>query len=245
MKLRRTAGRPAAAGFVTLQDMWLRPAEATPTAGMIVKPRLRGVSHRMAFVLAVPLGAVLVLEADTPLRRIGAIAFAASVALMFGASALYHGVPWPDERRRWLRRLDHAGIYLLIAGTYTLFGLLVLHGVARPVVLAVVWSGTLAAIALKFLWVDGPNWLSVTIGIMLGWVGVIVFPQILDRIGVGGALLVLAGGLAYTVGALVYGLRRPDPIPAVFGYHEVFHAFVIVAVACQYCAVAFFVLPQH
>jgi hemolysin III len=225
--------------------MLLRPAEATPAADVIVKPRLRGVSHRMAFVLAVPLGVVLVLHADDrPVVRVGAIVFAASVVLMFGASALYHGVPWPDERRRWLRRLDHAGIFGLIAGTYTLFGLLVLHGVARPVVLAVVWAGTLAAVALKFLWVDGPKWLSVAIGITLGWVGIIVFPQILTRIGVAGAVLVLAGGLAYTLGALVYGLRRPDPVPTVFGYHEVFHVFVIVAVACQYCAVAFFVLPH-
>ena len=108
--------------------------------------------------------------------------------------------------------------------------------------LGIVWSGALAAVVLKFVWVEAPKWLSAVIGIALGWVGIVVFPQLLDRIGVGGSLLVLAGGLAYTAGALVYALRRPDPLPTVFGYHEVFHALVIVAVACQYSAVAFYVL---
>jgi hemolysin III len=197
--------------------------------------------HAAAFVIALPLGVVLVIDADTSLARIAAVVFAASVAAMFGASGLYHLPNWPEGRRRWLRRLDHAGVYGLIAGTYTPFGLLVLRGHWRPIVLGIVWSGALAAVVLKFVWVEAPKWLSAVIGIALGWVGVVVFPQLLDRIGVGGSLLVLAGGLAYTAGALVYAFRRPDPAPTVFGYHEVFHALVIVAVACQYSAVAFFV----
>ncbi len=221
----------------------LRPAETTPAAG--VKPRLRGLSHEIAFVLVLPLGAALSLEVHTSLGRIAAIVFAASVAAMFGASGLYHRVTWSEARRRWMRLLDHAGIYALIAGTYTPFGLLVLRGDWRLVVLGIVWSGAAAAVMLKFLWVKAPKWLSAVIGIALGWTGVVVFPQLLTRIGVGGSLLVLAGGLAYTAGALVYALRRPNPFPAVFGYHELFHAFVIVAVACQYAAVAFFVLPAH
>jgi hemolysin III len=210
-----------------------------------VKPRLRGLSHEIAFFLALPLGVALALEADTSTGRAAAIVFAASVAAMFGASSLYHRVDWPEKRRLWMRRLDHAGIYGLIAGTYTPFGLLVLRGNWRVVVLAIVWSGTAAAVLLKFVWVDAPKWLSAVTGIGLGWVGVVVFPQLLDRIGLGGSLLVLAGGLGYTAGALVYAFRRPDPVPAVFGYHELFHAFVIVAVGCQYAAVAFFVLPKH
>lgn len=210
-----------------------------------VKPRLRGLSHEIAFFLALPLGVALALEADTATGRVAAIVFAASVAAMFGASGLYHRVDWPEKRRLWMRRLDHAGIYGLIAGTYTPFGLLVLRGNWRVVVLAIVWSGTAAAVLLKFVWVDAPKWLSAVTGIGLGWVGVVVFPQLLDRIGLGGSLLVLAGGLGYTAGALVYAFRRPDPVPAVFGYHELFHAFVIVAVGCQYAAVAFFVLPKH
>ena len=209
------------------------------------RPRFRGVSHRIAFFLTLPLAAVLALEVDTSAGRVAAIAFGTSVAAMFGASALYHTVTWTDEKRRWLRRLDHAGIYALIAGTYTPVGLLVLNGNWRLVVLGIVWTGAATAIALKFLWVDGPKWLSAAIGVALGWVAVVVFPQILDRVGIAGSLLVLAGGLAYTAGAVVYALRRPDPFPTVFGYHEVFHALVIVAVACQYSAIAFYVLPKH
>jgi hemolysin III len=214
-------------------------------AASAVRPRFRGVSHRIAFFLTLPLGVALVLEVDTATGRAAAIAFGASVATMFGASALYHTVNWPDARRRWLRRLDHAGIYALIAGTYTPVGLLILKGHWRLAVLGIVWIGAATAIALKFLWVDGPKWLSAVFGIALGWVAVVAFPQIFDRVGVAGSVLVVMGGLAYTTGAVVYALRRPDPIPEVFGYHEVFHALVIVAVACQYSAIAFFVLPHH
>jgi hemolysin III len=214
-------------------------------AASAVRPRFRGASHRIAFFLTVPLAVLLGLEVETAAGRAAAIAFGTSVVTMFGASALYHTVDWPEARRRWMRRLDHAGIYLLIAGTYTPVGLLVLSGNWRMVVLAIVWIGAAVAIALKFLWVDAPKWLSAVTGIALGWVAIVVFPQIFDRVGTAGSVLVLAGGLAYTAGALVYALRRPDPLPAVFGYHEVFHALVIVAVACQYSAIAFFVLPEH
>jgi hemolysin III len=209
------------------------------------RPRFRGVSHRIAFFLTLPLVAVLALEVDTSAGRVAAIAFGTSVAAMFGASALYHTVTWQDTTRRWMRRLDHAGIYALIAGTYTPVGLLILNGNWRLAVLGIVWVGAAMAIALKFLWVDGPKWLSAAIGVALGWVAVVVFPQILDRVGIAGSLLVLAGGIAYTAGAVVYALRRPDPFPTVFGYHEVFHALVIIAVACQYSAIAFYVLPKH
>jgi hemolysin III len=210
-----------------------------------VRPRFRGVSHRIAFFLALPLAVVLAFEVDTAAGRVAAVAFGTSAAAMFGASALYHGVSWPDAKRRWLRRLDHAGIYGLIAGTYTAVGLLVLEGSWRTVVLGIVWVGAAAGIALKFLWVDGPKWLSAAIGIALGWVAVVAFPQIVAGVGIAGSVLVVVGGIAYTAGALVYALRRPDPVPDVFGYHEVFHALVIVAVACQYSAIAFYVLPKH
>jgi hemolysin III len=209
------------------------------------KPRLRGLSHAVAFVIALPLGLALILEADTGRGRLSAIVFAATVAAMFGASALYNVPNWREAPRRWLRRVDHAGIYALIAGTYTAFGLLVLSGYWRWVVLSIVWAGALAAIVFNFAWIDAPKWISAVIAVALGWVGVIVSPQLLHAIGVGALLLMLAGGLLYTLGALVYALRRPDPRPAVFGFHEVFHVLVIAAVACQYSAVAFFVLPEH
>ena len=208
------------------------------------KPRLRGISHAAAFVASLPLGLVLVQEAGTERGTVAAAIFAASVAVMFGASALYHCFRWPAARARWLRRLDHVGIYGLIAGTYTPFGLLVLRGHWRPVVLAIVWSGALAAALLKFVWLDAPTWLSSVLGIVLGWVGVVIAPQLFDEIGLGGSSLVFGGGLAYTAGALVYAFRRPNPYPAVFGFHEVFHVLVIAAVALQYSAVAFCVLPS-
>jgi hemolysin III len=210
--------------------------------GSDLKPRLRGLLHAAAFVVSVPLGVALILDAETARGRTAAIVFAASVVTMFGASAIYHSPNWPDRPRRWLRRIDHAGVYGLIAGTYTAFGLLALQGNWRPVVLGIVWIGALAAIVFKFAWIDAPKWISAVTGVALGWVGVIVYPQLLEEIGLGGSLLVLAGGLLYTAGALVYAFRRPDPYPAVFGFHEVFHALVIAAVACQYAAVAFFVL---
>ena len=207
-----------------------------------VKPRFRGVSHELAFVAAVALGVVLVEHASGVRPRVAATVFAASVAAMFGASALYHRVDWSPARRLWMRRLDHATIYGLIAGTYTPFGLLVLHGSWRIVVLAVVWTGTAAAVLLKFVWVRAPKWLAAVIGIGLGWVGVIAAPQLWHAIGASGFALLLAGGIAYTAGAVVYALRRPDPLPALFGYHEIFHVLVIAAVAFQYSVVAFYVL---
>src|SRR2546423_10751309 len=157
------------------------PGSYAPRVQPRVKPRLAGLRQGLAFSLALPLGVALVLEADTARGRAAAIVFATSVAAMFGASGLSHRVDWPDTRRLWFRRLDHAGIYALIAGTYTPFGLLVLRGNWRVVVLAIVWSGAAAAIVLKFVWVDAPKWLSAVTGIGLGWVGVVVFPQLLSR----------------------------------------------------------------
>jgi hemolysin III len=163
---------------------------------------------------------------------------------MFGASALYHRIMWTSlARRRLVAKLDHAAIYLLIAGTYTPFGLLVLEGAWRWTILVIVWTGALAAILLKLVWGSSPKWVPATIGIALGWVGVVAFPQI-AKIGVAGVVLTVAGGVCYTVGAIVYARRRPDPLPQTFGYHELFHLLVIAAAACQYVAIAFFVLPR-
>jgi hemolysin III len=161
---------------------------------------------------------------------------------MLGTSALYHRVAWSPARRLWMRRADHAGVFLLIAGTYTPVGLISLHGAWRTTVLAVVWSGAAVAVVLKMCWVRSPKWMSVVIGIALGWVGVVALPQLVRSEGLAPMLLLAAGGLAYTAGAIVYARRRPDPLPRVFGYHELFHALTIVALACQYVAVAVFVV---
>ncbi len=206
-----------------------------------VKPRLRGVSHEIAFAVSVGLGVAIVLTADDSRSRASAIIFASCVALMFGASALYHRPTWPPRARSWLARLDHAGIYLLIAGTYTPFGLLVFsRGWAIPV-LAIVWTGALAAIVLKLCWVRAPKWLSAAIGLALGWVGIAALPQLL-KLDAAALLLLVLGGLLYSAGAIIYALRRPDPLPQVFGYHELFHVLVVAAVGCQYACIAFFVL---
>jgi hemolysin III len=208
------------------------------------KPVLRGVFHQWACIVAIPLGIALGLSADSAAERASAIAFSAAVTAMFGTSALYHRPTWTPRARRVLRRLDHAMIYLLIAGTYTPFALLTLDGAWRTSILAVVWSGALAAIVLKVFWCDAPTWVAASIGLALGWAGVPVLPQIVSRIGPVGSTLLLLGGLAYSAGAVIYARKRPDPAPRFFGYHEIFHLLVIVAVACQYAAVAFFLLPR-
>jgi hemolysin III len=141
-----------------------------------------------------------------------------------------------------MRRIDHAGVYLLIAGTYTPVSLLALDGAWRPVVLTIVWAGALAAIVLKFAWVDAPKWLAAVIGLALGWVAVVALPELIGHVSPAAVVLLIIGGLAYTAGAVVYARRRPDPVPAVFGYHELFHALTIVGVACQYVAIAFFIV---
>ena len=207
------------------------------------RPRLRGVSHQYAFFLSLGAGAALVAAASGGREIASTAVFAGAVATMFGVSAVYHRVLWQPAARRWMRRLDHAAIYLLIAGTYTPFGLLVLpHGWA-VVVLAVVWSGCAVGVALKFVWFDAPKWLAALVAIVLGWVGVVALPH-LAAAGVGPLVLLAVGGLLYTFGAVVYARQRPDPVPTVFGYHELFHALVIAAAACQYAAVAALVLTR-
>lgn len=214
----------------------LEPLENRP------KPRLRGVLHQAAFLVALVVGTLLVVSADGRRASLAAAVFAGSVAAMLGTSALYHRITWSPRVRPWMRRLDHAGIYLLIAGSYTPVGLLTLSGTLRTVVLAVVWSGVALAIAVKFVWVDAPKWLSVVIAIVLGWIGVAAMPQVWRHAGPAAVVLLAAGGIAYTAGAIVYARRRPDPVPQVFGYHELFHALTLVAVSCQYVAIAFFVI---
>ena len=206
------------------------------------RPRLRGVLHQYGFFVSVGVGALLVAGAQGGAARVSAIVFAATVAAMLGISALYHRVVWPPGPRRWIRRLDHAAIFLLIAGTYTPFGLVALHGSWSVVILAIVWTGAFAAIVLKIAWIDAPRWVAAFLALLLGWAGIVAAPEILGSVGLTPLTLLAAGGLLYTAGAIIYALRRPDPVPSVFGYHELFHALVVAAAACQYVAVALFVL---
>jgi len=206
------------------------------------RPLLRGVIHQAGFTVSLVVGTLLIVGADGPRAHIAASVFASSVAICFGASALYHRVTWTPPVRLWMRRIDHAGIYVLIAGTYTAVCLLALTGAWRWTVLSIVWAGAVAAIVLKFAWVDAPKWLAAAIGLALGWVGVVAFPKLASTLDPAAVVLLGVGGLVYTAGAVVYVRRKPNPAPAVFGYHEVFHALTIVAVACQYVAIAFFVV---
>ena len=207
-----------------------------------VKPRLRGVSHQYAFVVAIAAGAVLVALAPAGRIRAACAVYAVSLCAMLGASALYHRVDWPAALGRWMRRLDHAMIYVLIAGTFTPFAVALLGGTLRTVILAVAWGGAVAGIVLALCWIDAPRWLAAGVYVALGWVGIATFPEILSNGGAGAAALVASGGLLYTAGAVVYARRRPDPRPAVFGFHEVFHVLVLVAAAAHYAAVAAYVV---
>jgi len=168
--------------------------------------------------------------------------FGGSVAVCFGASALYHRVTWTPRPRLWMRRIDHTGVYLLIAGTYTPVCLLVLTGAWRLVALVAVYVAAGAAVVLKFAWVEAPKWVAAALGIALGWAGVAFLPQLATRLHPAAIALHGVGGLLYTAGAIIYVRRWPNPLPSVFGYHELFHALTLVAVACQYVAIAFFVI---
>ena len=207
-----------------------------------VKPKLRGAFHELAFYAAIALAVPMIVSASGGRAKVSATVFSLCVACCFGISALYHRPTWTPRVRGWLARLDHAGVYLLIAGTYTPFGLLVFStGWAVPI-LAIVWGGALVAIVLKLFWLQAPKWLSAAIGLSLGWVGAAAFPELL-KVPLPALLLTVAGGILYSAGAIIYAARWPDPRPAVFGYHEVFHLLTVAAAACQYAAIALFILP--
>lgn len=208
-----------------------------------VKPKLRGVFHEIAFYAAVVTSVPLIWTAEGGRARASAIIFALSVIICFGASALYHRPTWQPRVRSWLARLDHAGIYLLIAGTNTPFGLIVLSRNWAIPVLSIVWGGAAIAIFLKLFWPGVPKPVSAGIGLALGWVAIAAFSQLL-KLPVPAIVLLLIGGLAYTVGAIIYALRRPDPFPTVLGYHELFHLLTLVGAGSQYVAIAFYVLPR-
>jgi hemolysin III len=208
------------------------------------KPRLRGVLHKYAFYAWVVLGAALVIVAPAGEGRIAAAVYVASVAALFGISALYHLCEWPTEAaRRWMRRLDHTTIFVAIAGTYTPFMLLALDGPLATGILIVVWAGAIGGALMKLLWIDAPGWLSAMVYVALGWVMIVAFPSLFEALGATPFAMLTGAGVIYTLGAFVWAFGRPDPVPEVFGYHEVFHALTIAGVALQYAAIAFFVVP--
>lgn len=218
------------------------PAEMT----VAVKPLLRGWIHVCCAVVALAAGAVLVAESFTVSSRSAGYAtlvYAVAVVAMFAVSATYHRTRWTSLRTRaWMRRLDHSMIYVFIAGTYTPFAVLDMPRVTGHVVLAIVWGGAFAGIALSMCWPEAPRGLGVSLYLLLGWVAVWYAGLIVHNAGVIAALLLGVGGLLYSVGAVCYGLRRPDPWPRTFGYHELFHACTAAAAVCHFVAVSLVVL---
>ena len=207
-----------------------------------LKPRLRGVLHQWACAGAVPLGLMLVLVAGTARARVALSVYAISLVALFGVSALYHRINWRSVTGRdWMRRLDHSMIFVLIAGSYTPFAVLVLHGSLGVAILVAAWAGALLGVAFNLVWRNAPTWLRAALYVGLGWIAVAAAPQLGASIGLVGVTLVALGGVLYTMGAVVYARKRPDPAPTVFGYHEVFHLLVIAAAAVQYAVIAFWI----
>jgi hemolysin III len=208
-----------------------------------VVPRLRGVFHLYAFFAALAAGVVLVVLADGYLERAAVWVYATALVAMFGASALYHRFPWRSAAARLrARRLDHAMIFVFIAGTYTPFTVLAFSGATQTVVLASVWAGAVLGLVVNLRWIGAPRWVSAFAYLAVGWVGVIAIPQLFPSLGVAAAVLVIVGSGLYTLGALAYATTWPNPFPATFGFHEIFHLLVIAAAVTQFVAVSLLVL---
>ena len=207
------------------------------------KPRLRGVSHQWGFFVSIGVGAALIALAPRGRATAAATIYAAGVSALLGTSALYHRIDWRAPVRRWVRRLDRSMIYVLIAASYTPFALLALHGTLATVVLVVVWAGAAAGAALQLVWPDHPKWVALVVALAIGWVAVATLSQLPHTIGWVAIGALTLSGVLYSAGGVIYARERPNPLPGVFGYHEVFHAFVLAAAAINYAVVAFVVLP--
>jgi hemolysin III len=214
-------------------------ATVPPQPGL--RPRLRGWLHFWSFIASVATGATLIALAASTVSARAALAtsvYGLTVVGLFGVSALYHRVTWKSDRvRTWMKRMDHSMIFVFIAGTYTPFALLAMNPGTGRIVLTVVWIGAILGVTLKLAWPHAPRWLGVPIYIALGWVAVFVLPELLHHAGVAALVLLLVGGALYTVGAVFYATRWPNPWPQVFGYHEFFHAATVVAAICHYIAI--------
>lgn len=202
------------------------------------KPTWRGVSHQIAFFVAIAAGAGLIAFARGPLAVAATGVYAVTLAALFGVSALYHRVDWDEKKRLFMKRLDHSTIFVFIAGSYTPLCLVALGGTTGRTLLALAWAGAGLGVAQSILWPKAPKALKASLYVALGWLSTAYMPSIAQAVGMPVVAALVAGGLLYSVGAAVYATQRPDPLPAVFGYHEVFHALVIAACACHFAAIA-------
>jgi hemolysin III len=218
----------------------LSPAAALATTVAELKPRLRGWLHAYAAATSIVSGAVLIAVAAA-LRGGSAGAttgiYCATITMLFGTSALYHRLNWSPRAHRLMKRLDHSMIFVFIAGTYTPIAALTLPRNDAIAVLVAVWTGAAIGVGLQTGWSSAPRWLSAPCYIALGWVAAFVMPDLLHNAGVAAFVLIIAGGVIYTIGAVVYALKRPNPYPGVFGFHEVFHLCTLVAALCHYVAI--------
>lgn len=208
-----------------------------------LKPLLRGMSHAYAFWVALVAAVVLTAMVPAGTPRVASVIYGVGLCGLFAASGTYHRWRWNPRWRPLLRRVDHSTIFIFIAASYTPVALLVMHGTLRWAILVAVWTGALGGVILSVAWITAPRVLSAICYLALGWVSVVALPQMLDRLDVAPLVLLAAGGVLYSLGAVVYATKRPDPWPRVFGFHEVFHVLVILAAAVQFVALAGWVFP--
>ena len=209
-----------------------------------VIPRLRGLLHAHAAWIAAVAAGVLIALAPTGAARVAALIYGLGLIALFTVSALYHRWPGDPRWKPWLRRMDHSTIFVFIAASYTPVGLLVLDGTVQVVVLVSVWAGALAGVVMSVAWISAPRWLQALAYLLVGWVAVLALPQLADRAGVAPLVLLAVGGGLYSLGALVYAMRRPDFWPRTYGFHEVFHTLVIAAAVVHFVAMAGWVVPS-
>jgi hemolysin III len=217
-----------------------------PTRGLgpLVVPRLRGVLHQYAFFVVLAIGLVLILLASTGRGRLAVGVYVTGLASCLGTSALYHRGRWSPRMKAWLGRIDHSMIFVLIAGTYTPICVLALSGVLGTSLLISVWAGALAGIVMSLVWWRPPVLAEVLPYVVLGWIAVIALPQLAAVLGWTALGLMVGGGALYTVGAVIYGLEWPNPRPAIFGFHEIFHSLTLAAAGTHLAVVVVFLLPR-
>ena len=211
--------------------------------GVEQRPRLRGWFHLVSFFVFLAAAPFLFLESPSVGATVALSIYVFSMLALFGVSASFHRVRWSPKARRRMRRLDHSTIFLAIAGSYTAVGGIALTGTPRVVILLVAWGGGLLGVIQRQVWLDAPKWVNAIPYIVVGWAALLVAGPLIHALGIGGFLWLLAGGLFYTLGAIAYGIKRPNPIPGTFGYHEVFHLGTVLGAACHFVVVAFYVLP--
>jgi hemolysin III len=216
-------------------------AERLKEAAREINPRLRGWLHLVTFPLSIVAGVVLVALASTEKERLATAVFAVTSSMLFGSSALFHRGHWGPRWHGALRRLDHSTIFLLIAGTYTPFALMLLDGTNARILLSLVWGGALLGIAFRIFWIGAPRWLYLPVYVALGWASIFWLGDFAKTAGPNVLALIIIGGALYSLGGLVYGIKKPNPIPRWFGFHEVFHSLTILAFAAHYVGVSLIV----